>query len=62
VASIAQQQAYFTLLDSKCSYFKSTAGGIGWFAHIYSDAMEPEYGIYDSNGNLKFDFKPRVNC
>ncbi|KAG1752938.1 hypothetical protein EDB19DRAFT_1670675 [Suillus lakei] len=37
-------------------------GGIGWFAHIYSDEQEPGYGIYDDAGKRKFPFKPRTSC
>jgi hypothetical protein len=56
-------QDYFNLLDAHCSDFKSApGGGIGWFAHIYSDNQEPGYGIYDSSGRLKFPFSPRVHC
>ncbi|KAK7037760.1 hypothetical protein VNI00_010721 [Paramarasmius palmivorus] len=63
VADIPNEQDYFTLLDSKCSYFKTVAGGgVGWFAHIYSDSQEPGYGIYGTNGKLKFDFHPRTSC
>lgn len=60
VASVAQEQAYFDLLNSQCSYFKKNT--IGWFAHIYSDDMEPEYGIYDESGKMKFPFKPKTSC
>ncbi|EPT02621.1 hypothetical protein FOMPIDRAFT_114078 [Fomitopsis schrenkii] len=63
VANVANEKAYFDLLDSKCSYFKAaTGGGIGWFAHVYSEDQEPGYGIYGSNGKLKFAFKPRTSC
>jgi len=53
-------QDYFNLLDEKCSYFKSAQ--IGWFAHIYSDDQEPGYGIYGTNGALKFSFGPKTSC
>ncbi|KAH9830827.1 glycoside hydrolase superfamily [Rhodofomes roseus] len=63
VANVQNEKDYFNLLDSKCSYFKTaTGGGIGWFAHIYSDDQEPGYGIYGSNGKTKFSFKPRTGC
>lgn len=56
-------QAYFELLDSKCEYLKHVVGGgVGWFAHIYSDNMEPGYGIYNSSGHMKFPFHPRTYC
>ena len=56
-------QKYYTLLDSKCSYFKKVpGGGVGWFAHLYSDYQEPGYGILDVNMKLKFDFSPRTSC
>ena len=56
-------QKYYVLLDSKCSYFKTVpGGGVGWFAHIYSDYQEPGYGILDTNMKLKFNFSPRTSC
>ncbi|KAF8645871.1 hypothetical protein AX16_007529 [Volvariella volvacea WC 439] len=49
--------------NERCAYFKTVpGGGVGWFAHIYSDDQEPGYGIYNSNGALKFPFKPRTSC
>lgn len=63
VSSVASEKAYYDLLDSKCTTMKSyPLGGVGWFAHIYSDSQEPGYGIYDVNGKLKFDFNPRTSC
>ncbi|KAF8813502.1 hypothetical protein BYT27DRAFT_7220417 [Phlegmacium glaucopus] len=63
VANVQNEHDYYTLLDERCSYFKSVAGGgIGWFAHIYSDDQEPGYGIYGTNGVLKFPFSPRTSC
>ncbi|KAH8833944.1 glycoside hydrolase superfamily [Flagelloscypha sp. PMI_526] len=63
VANIKNEKAYFDLLDSKCSYFKeSPGGGVGWFAHLYSDYMEPGYGVLDGSGSPKFDFKPKTSC
>jgi len=63
VANVPNEQAYFQLLDSKCEYLKQVVGGgIGWFAHIYSDQQEPGYGIYNDNGQLKFPFAPRTSC
>jgi len=63
VASVAEEFKYYALLDSKCSYFKTVpGGGVGWFAHIYSDYQEPGYGILDANMNLKFQFAPRTSC
>ena len=56
-------QDYFLLLDSQCEFFKTApGGGVGWFAHIYSDNQEPGYGIYNSKGVLKFPFAPRTAC
>ncbi|KAK0196176.1 glycoside hydrolase superfamily [Armillaria mellea] len=56
-------QDYYKLLDSKCAYLKTAAGGgVGWFAHIYSDDMEPGYGIYNNAGRLKFPFSPITSC
>ncbi|KAL0578089.1 hypothetical protein V5O48_003907 [Marasmius crinis-equi] len=63
VADVPNEKAYYDLLDDNCQYFKTAPnGGIGWFAHIYSDSQEPGYGIYDKNGKLKFNFKPRTSC
>ncbi|KAK7053404.1 hypothetical protein VNI00_004030 [Paramarasmius palmivorus] len=53
---------YYVLLDYHCKFFKLVGGGIGWFAHIYSDNQEPGYGIYNETGRLKFPFKPRTTC
>ena len=50
------------LLDSKCLYFKEINNGIGCFAHIYSEAMEPEYGVLDDSGKLNFPFSPKTSC
>jgi hypothetical protein len=56
-------KAYFSLLDQHCNDLKNVVGGgVGWFAHIYSDDQEPGYGIYDSSGKLKFPFAPRTSC
>ncbi|KAH9945671.1 glycoside hydrolase superfamily [Amylocystis lapponica] len=63
VSDVPNERAYYELLDSKCEYLKAVeGGGVGWFAHIYSDDMEPGYGIYDSSGHLKFPFQPRTSC
>ncbi|KAF9475442.1 hypothetical protein BDN70DRAFT_883703 [Pholiota conissans] len=63
VADVKNEQDYFKLLDHNCAYFKTAGGGgIGWFAHIYSDNQEPGYGIYGTNGKLKFPFSPQISC
>ncbi|TFY83010.1 hypothetical protein EWM64_g1003 [Hericium alpestre] len=63
VADVKNEQAYYTLLDNHCSDLKKVAGGgVGWFAHIYSDDQEPGYGIHDDSGSLKFSFKPKTSC
>jgi len=63
VASVADEQAYFQLLDDHCEDLKAVAdGGVGWFAHIYSDSQEPGYGIYTTSGTPKFKFAPRTSC
>ncbi|KAF9230883.1 glycoside hydrolase family 17 protein [Melanogaster broomeanus] len=63
VASVSSEQQYYQMLDSHCTDLKNiTNGGVGWFAHIYSDNQEPGYGIYDVNGKLKFSFLPRTSC
>ena len=62
-ASVTQEKNYFDNLDANCEFLKSVpGGGIGWFAHIYSDNQEPGYGIYNSSGHLKFPFAPRTSC
>ncbi|KAI0790648.1 glycoside hydrolase superfamily [Abortiporus biennis] len=63
VGDVSNEKAYFTLLDEHCSDLKAApGGGVGWFAHIYSDNQEPGYGIYNDNGKLKFPFAPRTSC
>ncbi|KAF8893983.1 glycoside hydrolase superfamily [Infundibulicybe gibba] len=63
VADIQNEHDYYTLLDSHCTDLKAVVGGgVGWFAHIYSDNQEPGYGIYNSSGALKFPFKARTSC
>lgn len=57
-------QDYYNVLDSHCPDLKAVpGGGVGWFAHIYSDAQEPGYGIYnEAETALKFPFAPRTSC
>ncbi|KAF5354952.1 hypothetical protein D9756_005421 [Leucocoprinus leucothites] len=63
VADIQNEHDYYDLLDSHCEDLKEVVGGgVGWFAHIYSDDQEPGYGIYNSNMKLKFPFSPRTSC
>lgn len=63
VADVQNESDYYKLLDSQCGYFKTVpGGGVGWFAHIYSDAQEPGYGIYNDAGSLKFPFSPITSC
>lgn len=63
VASVNSERDYFGLLDSHCIDLKTVVdGGVGWFAHIYSDEQEPGYGIYSTSGKLKFPFAPRTQC
>ncbi|KAJ7220285.1 B-(1-6) glucan synthase [Mycena pura] len=63
VANVQNEHDYSTVLDSHCSFFKTVpGGGVGWFWHIYSDNMEPGYGLFDVNGNMKFPFSPRTSC
>ena len=63
VADIPNEHGYFVLLDQHCEYLKAVeGGGIGWFAHIYSDDMEDGYGILDTSGKPKFNFAPRTHC
>ncbi|KIY69813.1 glycoside hydrolase family 17 protein [Cylindrobasidium torrendii FP15055 ss-10] len=63
VADVDNEERYYKLLESKCEFFKSVAGGgVGWFWHIYADWQEPGYGLYAESGKTKFDFKPRTEC
>ncbi|CAL1707914.1 unnamed protein product [Somion occarium] len=63
VADIPNEQAFYGVLDEHCTNLKAViGGGVGWFAHIYSDNQEPGYGIYNSAGKLKFPFKPKIRC
>ncbi|KAL0956472.1 hypothetical protein HGRIS_002618 [Hohenbuehelia grisea] len=63
VADIPNERDYYTLLDQHCADLKAVQpGGVGWFAHIYSDDQEPGYGIYDDSGQLKFQFHPKTSC
>lgn len=63
VSNVKNEKAYFDLLDSKCTTLKAfPGGGVGWFAHIYSDTQEPGYGIYDYSGKTKLTFKPKTSC
>ncbi|KAF6749437.1 glycoside hydrolase superfamily [Ephemerocybe angulata] len=63
VANVENEKDYFDMLDSKCSDLKAVkGGGVGWFAHLYSDSQGMGYGIYGTNGKLKFPFKPRTSC
>jgi exo-beta-1,3-glucanase (GH17 family) len=66
VASVASEEAYFKMLDKAAcedpTLSKGPQGGLGWFAHIWSDSGLPGWGVVDSNGKRKFDFKPRTSC
>ena len=63
VANVANERGYYQLLDDHCEDLKAQpGGGVGWFAHIYSDNMEPGYAIYNTSGHLKFPFAPRTEC
>lgn len=63
VANKKNQKGYYDLLDEHCQDFKAfVGGGVGWFAHIYSDAQESEYGILDASKEPKFKFSPRTHC
>ncbi|KAF5379761.1 hypothetical protein D9615_005744 [Tricholomella constricta] len=62
VANVQNEQDYYKLLDKRCADLKAVAGGgVGWFAHIYSDNQEPGYGIYSTAGSLKFPFAPKTS-
>jgi exo-beta-1,3-glucanase (GH17 family) len=62
VSSVQQEETYFNLLDSKCvDLRKNPGGGVGWFAHLYSEEQGAGYGITDG-GKLKFPFSPKTSC
>ncbi|KAJ6468303.1 glycoside hydrolase superfamily [Mycena sanguinolenta] len=61
VANVQNEHDYYTLLDGHCTDFK--AMNVGWFWHIYSDNMEPGYGLLSTSGKLKFSpFSPKTSC
>jgi exo-beta-1,3-glucanase (GH17 family) len=63
VANVQNESDYYQLLDDHCKDLKAVVGGgVGWFAHIYSDNQEPGYGIYGYNGKPKFNFSPKTSC
>ncbi|TFK98213.1 glycoside hydrolase superfamily [Pterulicium gracile] len=63
VADIPNEAGYYKLLDEHCTDFKAMAnGGVGWFWHVYSDSQLQGYGLYDTSGQLKFPFQPKIAC
>lgn len=61
--SLESAQAYAQLLDSSCEALKEiTPQGVGWFWHIWEDSMMDGWGVLDSNGDPKWDFRPRTSC
>lgn len=68
IASVRQEARFFRLLDTlACRQTMRTGpkGGLGWFAHIWTDSMLPGWGILEgdgSSGKAKFNFRPRVSC
>lgn len=64
LANVQNQQDYYDMLDAHCADFKNMpGGGVGWFAHMYSDSQDvPGHGLYDQGGNLKIRFNPRTAC
>ncbi|KAF7330188.1 B-(1-6) glucan synthase [Mycena venus] len=64
VANVQNEHDYYSLLDAHCEDFKAVpGGGVGWFWHIYSDEMEPGYGLFSTSGKLKFSpFNPKTSC
>lgn len=62
VSDVQEEETYFNILDSKCTDLKKNpGGGVGWFAHLYSEEQGAGYGITD-NGKLKFPFSPKTSC
>ncbi|KAG8815616.1 hypothetical protein FRC17_000647 [Serendipita sp. 399] len=64
VASVDSARAYYNLLDGACEQLKSITpqGGVGWFWHIWEDAMLDGWGILDWDSNPKWNFAPRTGC
>lgn len=64
VASVDSAKAFAQLLDTSCETFKGITphGGVGWFWHIWSDAMLDGWGLLDWNGKPKWAFAPRTDC
>ncbi|KAJ6577558.1 glycoside hydrolase superfamily [Mycena capillaripes] len=63
VANVQNEHDYYSVLNAHCSYFKTVpGGGVSWFWHIYTDDMEPGYGLYSTSGQLKFPFSPKTSC
>ncbi|KDQ20380.1 glycoside hydrolase family 17 protein [Botryobasidium botryosum FD-172 SS1] len=64
VASVASEQAFFNLLDTRCADLKAMTpkGGVGWFWQIWSDPQLDGWGALDWNGNPKFKFAPKTSC
>ncbi|PVF94620.1 hypothetical protein CPB86DRAFT_776546 [Serendipita vermifera] len=64
VASLDSAKAFYQLLDNSCEGLKQITplGGVGWFWHIWEDAMLDGWGLLDWDGNPKWDFHPRKSC
>lgn len=63
VSDVANERDYALLLDDHCTDLKQVSpGGVGWFWHIYSDSQLPGYGVYNTKGTPKFEFRPRTEC
>ncbi|KAK7032747.1 B-(1-6) glucan synthase [Favolaschia claudopus] len=64
VANVQNEHDHYTVLDAHCKDFKAVpGGGVGWFWHIFSDDMEPGYGLFSTSGKLKFSpFAPKTSC
>lgn len=63
--SVHSEEAYFRMLDKlACEGFLKDGpqGGVGYFAHIWSDAQLDGWGILRGDGTPKFSFKPRTTC
>ncbi|KAH7099021.1 glycoside hydrolase [Auriculariales sp. MPI-PUGE-AT-0066] len=63
--SLASEQAYYELLNSKCEVLKTfPLGGLGWFAHLYADNTLPGWGVVNSTTKTtpKISFGARTSC
>lgn len=64
VASVAQEKAYFEMLDQNaCGFLKDAPeGGVGYFFAHWDESAAGGWGLLDNSGKPKFDYSPRTSC